>query len=128
MVWSLVLALPLKGWSFAAMPCQMLALTSVMSQQSSMSAASISPCHDAMQDAGSDLALTPGDTLTPHPVAMMKACSLCMSGASLASLPPFVAWQPQAPLDSSAPIPFRVQPFVSHVPEGLDPPPRNLSL
>lgn len=67
------------------------------------------------------------EAVSAHPAAsMLKACSLCMSGATVASLPAFVAWLPPVPLMSAGPIPFQVQAFVSHVPDGLDPPPRRL--
>ena len=123
LVWSLVLALPLKGWAIAAMPCQMPNPLPEASQVSASDTA-MPPCHEAAQDR--DGASSPVEPVRAQPDSMFKGCSICMSGATVASLPAFVAWLPPVPFVSAGPIPFQVQAIVSHVPDGLDPPPRRL--
>jgi len=123
LVWCLALALPVKGWAVAAMPCQMPNPLPEASQVSAPDTA-MPPCHEAVHD--TDGASSPIDTPQVQPGSMFKACSICMSGATVASLPAFVVSLPEPRWVSAGPIPFLVRAFVSHVPDGLDPPPRTL--
>lgn len=117
----LAVALPLKSWAFATMPCCQLVVKTV---SASLAVNVPPPCHDIGQ-APSHQSHSPahGSSHQEHKAGM--SCAVCMSGAPTALSATFVSLL-LATMFVGGPVQihFVAVNYVNHVPDDVDRPPQ----